>query len=87
MENLLKFDSEMWDNVLSMLSSPDGSTRTLALGFIENIDYTSKEQMEVLEETMHLSLAFRQMDNIEKGKLVHTYFTLLGKQNEYEHTK
>jgi hypothetical protein len=81
MENLLKLDNEMWDNVLSMLSSPDGSARNLALGFIENIDYTDKDQMEVLEETMHLSLTFKQMDNIEKGKLVHTYFTALGKQN------
>jgi hypothetical protein len=87
MENLLKFDSEMWDSILDMLSSPDGSTRTLGLGFLENIDYTNKDQMGILEETMHLSLAFRQMENIEKGKLVHTYFTLLGKQNEYEHTK
>jgi hypothetical protein len=83
MKELLKFDTDMWDNILGMLSSPDGSTRNLAFGFLENIDYTNKDQMEVLEETMHLSLAFRQMDNIEKGKLVHMYFTLLGKQNEY----
>jgi len=83
MEQLLKLDNEMWDNILDMLSSPDGSTRTLGLGFLENIDYTNKEQMEVLEETMHLSLTFKQMENLEKGKLVHIYFTLLGKQNEY----
>jgi hypothetical protein len=41
--------------------------------------------MEVLEETMHLSLTFKQMDNIEKGKLVHTYFTALSKQNGNEY--
>ena len=83
MEQLLKLDNEMWDNILDMLSSPDDSTRTLGLGFLENIDYTNKEQMEVLEETMHLSLTFKQMENLEKGKLVHIYFTLLGKHYEY----
>ena len=84
MEELLKFDTDMWDNILGMLSSHDGSTRNLAFGFLENIDYTNKDQMETFEDNMHLVMA-TTIPTEDKGKLVHHYFTALSKQNGNEY--
>ncbi len=82
MNDLLVLDKELWDNLGSMLLSPDEENRNLAFGMLENIDYTNKEQMKIFEDQMMLSMASIYMSGNEKGKMMHHYFILLEKQND-----
>jgi hypothetical protein len=81
MDELLVFDEESWNNMFNMLVSPDESSRKLAIGLLSNINYTNKEQMSLFEDQMHLVLAHKNVSSEEKGKIIHTYFTALGKQH------
>ena len=80
MEELLKFDSESWDSLFGMMTSPDEESRNLAFGMLESIDYNSEDQMEVFEDNMHLAMT-TSIPSQDKGKLIHHYFLALSKQN------
>lgn len=81
MSELLVFDKDMWNTLMSMLLSPDVDSRKLALGMLKGVDYTNEDQMTQFEELIHEFLG-RSTDNAPgKGKLVHLYFSLLGKSN------
>ena len=81
MENRIIFDKDMWNQLNSMLISPDVESRNLAMGMLEGIDYLNQDQMFQFEELMHEFL-YRSTENSPgKGKLVHLYFSLLSKAN------
>lgn len=82
MEDRIVFDEDMWSTLMSMLLSPDTESRKLALGMLKGVDYTNEDQMSSFEELIHEFLG-RSTDNSPgKGKLVHLYFSLLGKSNQ-----
>ena len=80
MEELLKFDSESWDSLFGMMTSPDEESRNLAFGMLESIDYNSEDQMETFEDNMHLAMTSK-IPTQDKGKIIHHYFLALSKQN------
>ena len=82
MSELLVFDKEMWNTLMSMLISPDVDSRNLALGMLKGVNYANKDQMTQFEELMHEFLGQATYDLPGKGKLVHLYFSLLGKANQ-----
>ena len=64
-----------------MLISPDVESRRLALGMLENIDYTNKDQMSSFEHLMNEFLGRSTENSPGKGRIVHMYFSLLSKAN------
>jgi len=82
MENRTIFDEDMWNTLISMLISPDEESRRLALGMLENIDYTNKDQMSSFEHLMNEFLGRSTEPSLGKGKIVHMYFSFLSKANQ-----
>lgn len=81
MDELLVFDNDMWATITGMLQSKDKENRELAYGMLEGIDYNNSEQMELFEEKMLSSILIPNLEDEQKGKLFHCYFTLIEKQN------
>jgi hypothetical protein len=77
MEEKLVFDKDMWDSLFEMIASPDEDTRKLALGMLENFDYTKKEDLNIFENFVHVCLGNFNIKSKEKGELVNLYFTSL----------
>lgn len=81
MENRTIFDEDMWNTLMSMLISPDVESRNLALGMLENTDYSNEDQMVQFEKLMHEFLYQSTEISPGKGKIAHLYFSLLSKSN------
>ena len=77
MEEKLVFDKDMWDSLFEMIISPDEDTRKLALGMLENFDYTKREDLYVFENFMQVCVGNHNVSSLLKGKLVNLYFTSL----------
>ena len=82
MEEKIVFDKEMWDSLMNMFISPDEESRTLALGLLENFDYTNKNNLDEFEEFLHVCIGHIKTNSETKGKLLNSYFTALTKYNE-----
>lgn len=84
MEEKIVFDKEMWDSLFNMMISPDEDSRNLAIGLLENIDYTNKNNLDEFENFTHICIG-HPTKNMPKGKLLNKYFTAITKYNECQH--
>jgi hypothetical protein len=78
---LLKLNEEEWNNINSILTSTDKESVNLGFGLLKNVDYNNKDQMNFLENSMDTILDDININNFTKGKIIHTYFTALIKNN------
>ena len=82
MSELLVFDKEMWETLLSMLISPDVESKNLAVGMLQNIDYSNQDQMSKFERLIYDVIGLSKDNSPSKSKLVHMYFSFLNKTNQ-----
>ena len=82
MSELLVFDKEMWNTLMSMLISPDADSRNLALGMLKGVNYANKDQMSKFERLIYDVIGLSKDNSPSKSKLVHMYFSFLNKTNQ-----